>query len=500
MSDVVTDLAPGTEFGGCRIDGVAGRGGMGVVYSAVEIRLQRPVALKLIATDHARDAEFLERFARESRLAASIDHPNVIPVYGAGEEDGQPFLIMRLVRGSYDLQDELTRHGPLDPRRAARIVAQTASALDAAHAAGLVHRDVKPANVLLDGDHVYLTDFGLTRLASSDTRITEDGRWMGTVDFASPEQLQARRTDARSDVYALGCVLYAALTGEPPFARGTVPAAIYAHLHEAVPVPSEHGAPAAFDRVIMRALAKEPAERYPSAGDLGRATLAAARGDHVTEEERTVATGPAAPHDARTVILGPAGGEAATVMVPPMTDPTEGTFPGSPAYRKALRKANRKQRRAGRRGTLAVVVFTLAGLGVVGGLAIAGAGGGDPIPAVEAVTDSEVRTVVDRFATAYSDEDVNALDRLLAGNVKRELPTEQQQGRRNVVAEYQRQFSANRIEAYVVSDLQIRSGPYGRAAGTYKVTGKPTYGGRFVLGVVKENGQLKIRLIVALPS
>jgi serine/threonine-protein kinase len=362
-----------------------------------------------------------------------------------------------------------------------------------------VHRDVKPANVLLDGaDHVYLTDFGLTRLAGSDTRITETGRWMGTVDFASPEQLQAQRTDARSDVYALGCVLFAALTGEPPFARATVPAAIYAHLHDDIPVPSEQGAPAAFDAVIARALAKDPAHRYLSAGDLGRAALAAARGDRVTEEERTVATGPAAPRpNSPTVVLEPARNEAATVIV---DDPTARTVPNTPAHKKALRAQKRSTRRRNRRGLIAVVGFALAGLGTVGGLAIAGSGGNQPLPAVEAVTDAEVRTAVGRFATAYGNEDTAALERLLAGNVLRMLPGEDQKGRRNVLAEYTHQFDSNRIEAYVVSDLHVRGGPNGRAEGTYRVEGKPSYGGSFVLGVVKEFGQLKIRLIVALPT
>src|SRR4051794_1284629 len=162
---------------------------MGVVYRATDLRLERPVALKLIATDHAADPEFRERFEREARLMASLDHPNVIPVFAAGEHDGRPYLVMRLVAGT-DLHRVLQREGRLPPDRAARIVAQVADALDAAHAAGLVHRDVKPANVLLGPrDHVYLTDFGLTRLAGSDTRITETGRWLGTVDFAAPEQL-----------------------------------------------------------------------------------------------------------------------------------------------------------------------------------------------------------------------------------------------------------------------------------------------------------------------
>ena len=463
----MSELAPGTEFAGCRIDGVAGRGGMGVVYAATELRLQRPVALKLIATPLGRDDEFRERFERESRLAASIDHPNVIPVYGAGEEDGRPYLVMRLVRGT-DLQALLTRAGRLAPERAAKLLAQVAAALDAAHAAGLVHRDVKPANVLLDGDHVYLTDFGLTRLAGADTGLTETGRWMGTVDFASPEQLQAGRTDARSDVYALGCVLFAALTGEPPFERGTVPAAIYAHLHDQIPLVSERGAPKAFDRILARALAKDPARRYPSAGDLGRAVQAAARGEWVTEEERTVATGRAAP--------------APTVVLPAQTQAVAATAP--------------------RQRTLAALaMLALIGLGSVAALALAGAGATSPPPAVEAVTEAEVRVAVKRFAGAYAQEDVNALTRLLTSDVTRVLPGNAQRGRRAVVAAYAEQFERYEVAAYDVTGLEVRAGDSGRAAGRYRVRRRRAgpFGGGFVLGVVKERGRVRVRLIAATP-
>src|SRR4051794_22213619 len=171
----VADLAEGTVFAGCRIEGVVGRGGMGVVYRATQLRLMRPVALKLLATDRAADPEFRTRFEREWRMAAAIDHPHVIPVYEAGEEDGRLYLVLRFVEGS-DLHQLLRRVGPLRPERAVAIVGQVASALDAAHAAGLVHRDVKPANVLLSGgEHAYLTDFGLTRLTGSATDLTEVG-------------------------------------------------------------------------------------------------------------------------------------------------------------------------------------------------------------------------------------------------------------------------------------------------------------------------------------
>jgi ketosteroid isomerase-like protein len=464
----VTDLAPGTEFAGCRIVGVAGRGGMGVVYSAIELRLDRPVALKLIAPRHAADAEFRERFERESRLAASIDHPNVIPVYAAGKEDDRPFLVMRLVQGT-DLQALLARQGRLDPLAAARIIAQVGSALDAAHAAGLVHRDVKPANVLLDGDHVYLTDFGLTRLAAAETDLTEAGRWMGTVDFSSPEQLRGARTDARSDVYALGCVLYAALAGAPPFSRETVPASMHAHLNDPVPPLASP-----LESVVRRALAKSPDDRYLSAGDLGRAALATARGERVTEEERTVARGPAAPHpDARTVIL-----------------------PVSPKPVAALGPRQR------RRIPVALALISIFGLAAVAALAITGAGGTSPPPSVEAVTDSEVRDAVTVFADAYGSEDPKALAQLLTADVTRVLPSESQSGRDDFVAAYASQFDGMAVSAYEVSDLDIDAGDSGRAAGIYEVRrrNEHSFGGRFVLGVVKERGHVRVRLIALTPG
>ncbi len=303
------ELSHGEVFAGCRIESLLGRGGMGVVYRAVQLDLGRAVALKVISEDRAADPEFRERFQRESRMAAAIDHPNVVPVHAAGEERDQLYLVMRYVPGS-DLHALIKRDGPLAPPRAATIVAQVASALDAAHAAGLVHRDVKPANVLLGRgngsgeEHVYLSDFGLMRPLEPDTQLTESGQWIGTIDFASAEQLHGGRLDARSDVYSLGCVLYAALTGAPPFPRATIPATLLAHMHDAPPRPSAAGAPGEFDRVVARALAKAPADRYPSAGDLGRAALAAARGETVSESERSVAVGVAAPVSGETAADG----------------------------------------------------------------------------------------------------------------------------------------------------------------------------------------------------
>jgi YVTN family beta-propeller protein len=307
------ELQPGDEFAGHRIAGVAGRGGMGIVYRALQLDLERPVALKLIAPALARDEDFRERFVRESRAAAAIDHPNVIPVYSAGDVDGRLFLAMRFVDGA-DLRTLVRDEGPLAPGRAAQVIAQVASALDAAHARGLVHRDIKPANVLLDGDHAYLTDFGLTKRLTGETTMTGSGRWVGTLGYIAPEQIRGERVDARTDVYALGCLLFYALTGVAPYRRDSDEATLYAHLHDEAPDARDltPDVPPALADVVRRALAKDPDDRFPSAGDLGRAALAAVGGGPVPGPERTVARGAAAP-----------GGPDDATAVPASATPTE---------------------------------------------------------------------------------------------------------------------------------------------------------------------------------
>jgi serine/threonine protein kinase len=259
----VGELEPGTIFAGHRIEMVAGRGGMGVVYKATQLALDRTVALKVIAAGLLEDQTVRARFVRESKVAASIDHPNVIPIYYAGEEQGIAYIAMRYVAGD-DVRSLVRREGPLNPERAARIASQLGSALDAAHAAGLVHRDIKPANVLMGpDDHVYLTDFGLTKHALSVAGSTKPGHWVGTLDYVAPEQIRGERVDARVDVYALGCLLYFTLTGEVPFKRDGDEARLWAHLQDPPPKPSEHdaGIPEAFDYVVARAMAKDPEER-----------------------------------------------------------------------------------------------------------------------------------------------------------------------------------------------------------------------------------------------
>src|SRR4051812_4140007 len=297
------ELEPGSVFAGHRIEAVAGRGGMGVVYRATQLALDRTVALKVIAPGLLEDQTVRSRFVRESKVAASIDHPNVIPIYYAGEEGGVAYLAMRYVAGD-DVRSLVRREGHLAPERAARIVAQLGAALDEAHAAGLVHRDIKPANVLLTAeDHVYLTDFGLTKHALSVAGTTKPGHWVGTLDYVAPEQIRGERIDARADVYALGCLLFFPLTGVVPFRRDSDEARLWAHLSEPPPKPSAlvPEVPTAFDSVIERALAKDPEERYPSAGDLGRAAVAAAANRRPAERERLVAKGAAAPVESPTV-------------------------------------------------------------------------------------------------------------------------------------------------------------------------------------------------------
>jgi serine/threonine protein kinase len=286
---MVTRLRSGDVFGGYRIQAVAGRGGMGIVYRATELALDRPVALKLIAPGLADDAAFRHRFVRECKLAAALDHPNILPVYHAGEHDGALYLVSRFVEGD-DLLAVIRREHLLPPRRAARIVAQVGAALDAAHARGLVHRDVKPANVLLTpDDHAYLADFGLTKRLHSVEPGTRPGAWVGTLDYVAPEQIRGEGVDARVDVYALGCVLFYILTGRVPFDREGDEAKLWAHLHDPPPAPSElaPGVPRDFDAVVGRAMAKSPDDRYPSAGSLGRAALAAT-GQDVDDADRTV--------------------------------------------------------------------------------------------------------------------------------------------------------------------------------------------------------------------
>jgi YVTN family beta-propeller protein len=255
---VGTDPRVGTELLDYRLEALVGRGGMGVVYRAHDPRLKRDVALKLLAPEHSADERFRERFLSETERAASLEHPNVIPIHDAGDVDGQLYLVMRLADGG-DLKKLLADREKLEPRRAVAICAQVADALDAAHALGLVHRDVKPSNVLLDQrGHVYLADFGLSRRLSEQAPGFDAGLSLGTPAYVAPEQIEGKDVDGRADQYSLACLLHECVTGRSPFPRASEAATLFAHLEE--PPPSPPG----LESVMRRALAKDPAERYAS--------------------------------------------------------------------------------------------------------------------------------------------------------------------------------------------------------------------------------------------
>ncbi|MHC5905054.1 serine/threonine-protein kinase [Streptomyces sp. S6] len=262
----------GRTVGGFRIEGEIGRGGMAVVYRARDLRLDRTVALKLLAPELARNDTFRQRFAHESKVAAGLDHPNIVPVFAAGEADGVIYIAMRYVQGS-DLRRFLDREGPLPLATTVRIAVQIASALDAAHAHGLVHRDVKPGNVLIapgpddeHPEHAYLTDFGLTKKSLSLTGFTTVGQFVGTLDYVAPEQIAGKPVDGRCDVYGLACVVHECLTGQPPFRRDDDMALLWAHQYDAPPAPTSlrPELPARLDAVFAKALAKDPGDRYAS--------------------------------------------------------------------------------------------------------------------------------------------------------------------------------------------------------------------------------------------
>lgn len=455
---------------------------MGVVYRGTDLRLGRPVAIKLIAADRDTEPTVRQRFEREARLMAAIDHPNVLPVYAAGEENGCLFLVMRYVAGT-DLAALLRIERRLDPMRAARIAEQLALALDAAHAAGLVHRDIKPANVLLAGEHVYLSDFGIGRAVEGATKLTDSNDWLGTVDFCSPEQLRGERTDGRSDVYALGCLLHTLLTGTPPHHRDTAAATLLAHLGDDPPPPSDsEGVPESFDQVVWRALAKRPADRYATAGQLGRAALAAAG-----------TTAPAA-------ALGLGARRAR-----PRRDPEDVTVasptrtPRGPARTRLDLRPRPEPTPPARRRPLPVLVIAaaIATALVVGltGLRPSGAPSGP-------LGQTEIATLVRSFAGAYGHRDARALGSLLAPDVTRVSAGAIEHGRAPVLGEYEAQFRDQSIVGYEVSNLQVQTGWVGRASGRYAVvrTGQADLSGSVTFGVERVAGHPMIGLITTQPA
>ena len=293
-------LERGTELGGYRIEEQIGAGGMGIVYRVTNVALNRIYALKVLAPELAEDEQFRGRFQREMRIAASLDHPNVVRIHYAGEQEGFLFLAMDYIHGE-DLRQLILRDGALDPGRAVELLSQIASALDAAHSKGLVHRDIKPGNVLLtirDGEErAYLTDFGLAKRSDTLAELTVTGSVVGTADYMSPEQVTGDPTDARSDIYSLGCVFFQMLTGKVPYEREKTLATMFAHVHDPLPPlesPLADSYPE-FTPVLERAMAKRPDDRYLSAGDLARDATAALRGFRYSGPPSMVAAGEARP-------------------------------------------------------------------------------------------------------------------------------------------------------------------------------------------------------------
>jgi serine/threonine protein kinase len=322
-------LQRGSVVAGYRIDELISRGGMGLVYRATNVALNRIYALKVLAPGLADDEQFRERFKREMRIAASLHHPNIVGIHNAGEHDGMLFFVMDYITGT-DLREVLVKDGAMDPSRVLDLLDQFASALDAAHSRGLVHRDVKPANILItvkDGEeHAYLTDFGLAKKYDTASGLTAKGAVVGTVDYMSPEQITGSHTDARTDIYALGCVVYQMLSGKVPYERDNSVATLFAHVYD--PPPPLEGETSetypAFAPVLEKAMAKDPSGRYFSAGDFARDAAAALKGMRYTAAPTIVGTG-----DATPVVKN--AEPTAPPQVPPTTPPVEAVKPDEPA-------------------------------------------------------------------------------------------------------------------------------------------------------------------------
>ena len=406
------------------------------------------------------------------------------------------------------------------------IVAQVAEALDAAHARGLVHRDIKPGNILIaPGDRTYLTDFGLTKHAESSSGLTKTGTWVGTADYVAPEQVQGQHVDARTDVYALGCVLFEALTGQLPFPRPTEIAKIYAHMQEEPPAVdwAALGVPVAMGDVVRRAMAKDPAARFQSAGDLGRAARAAVADRPVSEPERTVAVGAAAAGPQPTVIgYTPAAAPSptatgATQALPPQAPPPQ----GPPQYGTPPYGTPPPERRRSRTPLIVLgVILLLAGAGV--GIAAAtgafntstntvttqvtsggttGATTGQDTGATTtagSVSESDARDILRRYANAYSAEDMNALDSMFAPNFVRRAPPKADMNRSAALREYKRQFANLTNPNYSLSNENIQTGPNGATAtADYEITADNATpaSGSIAFSIVSDNGTLLIDAI-----
>jgi hypothetical protein len=375
---VTTTLGPGGEFGNYTIESLLGRGGMSVVFVAGDRRLGRQVAIKVLSDELAEDESFRTRFIRESQLAASLEHPNIVPVHEAGEQDGHLYIAMRYVRGT-DLRTLVAREGPLGSERALALLRPVASALDAAHRRGLVHRDVKPANILVAIDegeeHPYLSDFGLTKHAAAKSGLTKTGQFMGTVDYVAPEQIRGEEVDGRTDEYSLACVVYQVLTGRVPFDKPADVATMFGHLQDPPPrvTALRPDLPEMIDQVVIRGMAKGREDRYPTCTAM--------------MEALTRAVGlPSAPRDQPSfdpsmVAMEPQPGSAP--LLPPA--PTQVT-PAAPAPSAPPPAAGPSAPPPGRRGgpsgrplvLAGVVAATAVAIGVV---VVVSGGNGEPGPA-----------------------------------------------------------------------------------------------------------------------
>lgn len=319
------------------IEEVIGRGGMSDVYRAYDPKLGRDVALKVLSPALGRNPEFRDRFLRESRSAAQLNHPHVVPIFEAGNDGDTLFIAMQLVRGC-DLKTHIERHGPLSLDVLLSVIRQASEALDHAHQRGLLHRDVKPANLMLEeregGLHVYLTDFGLTKSLGTDSRITHTGELVGSVHYVSPEHLEGRELDTRSDVYSLGCVLYECITGRPPFERDTDMAVLWAHLNAEVPRASKASRSVSHvvDRVIGRSMAKDPADRFSSCEDLVTSLDAALEGVAVDLPLPVkVESAPLGPKIRSAIAVGAALLIAVSSVVFAIRDPGQRSFAAPPS-------------------------------------------------------------------------------------------------------------------------------------------------------------------------
>src|SRR5918996_2424716 len=323
----------GTPVGAARAERLIGRGGMGMVYLAEHEHLGRKVALKILPPDLAADESFRKRFVRESRTAAGIEHPNVIPVYDAGEADGELYIAMKYVEGT-DLRALLDQRAPLEPAETLRILEQVGAALDSAHHEGLVHRDVKPGNILITPHgHVYLSDFGLTKRTAADSSVTATGYFVGTMSYAPPEQIQGQDLDGRADQYSLACMAFECLTGRVPFARETDVALLYAHLQDPPPRATDERAdlPGAVDHVLARGMAKARDDRYATATSMVEALRHALEGIAPARSDETTTQAIAVPPLGSTV-QAPAGRAAAAAArtPPPTVTPPQPTAAAPP--------------------------------------------------------------------------------------------------------------------------------------------------------------------------